>query len=221
MPHIHAADYLLHAANVLLIIAYLVRDILWLRWFALASSVLAVPYYLLQPNTLWPPLAWSAVFVAINLFQIARIYVERRPVVLSVDEQKLYDMAFRSIRPREFVSLLLTGEWNDASPGQQVLTAGEPVSSVSIAISGEVEVLKEGRPLGVLEPGHVIGTASALAGDVSPIDASFTNRGRYVRWPLQALRGFLDKRPEVRAAVQRMASKDLAEKLEGAIAKQQ
>lgn len=38
-------------------------------------------------------------------------------MVLSKDEQKLYDLGFRSLRPREFVSLSLVGAWKSARPG--------------------------------------------------------------------------------------------------------
>jgi hypothetical protein len=37
--------------------AYSVRDILWLRLFAVAASLIAIPYFLLQPATLWAPLS--------------------------------------------------------------------------------------------------------------------------------------------------------------------
>ena len=37
-------DYFVHAANVLLLVAYSVRDILWLRLFAVAASLIAMPY---------------------------------------------------------------------------------------------------------------------------------------------------------------------------------
>jgi hypothetical protein len=45
-------NYFIHAANVLLLVAYTVRDILWLRLFALASSLIAMPYFALQPTPL-------------------------------------------------------------------------------------------------------------------------------------------------------------------------
>ena len=57
-------DYFIHAANILLLIAYSVRDVLWLRLFAVAASLIAIPYYVLQPTMLWAPLAWSVVFAA-------------------------------------------------------------------------------------------------------------------------------------------------------------
>src|SRR5262244_725007 len=114
----HFAEYLVHFSNVLMLVSYSVRDILWLRWFAVAAALTNIPYFLWQRDVLWPPVLWPLVFTTINLFQIARIYLERRPVVLSDDEQRLYDMGFRSLRPREFVSLVLAGEWKNAAKGE-------------------------------------------------------------------------------------------------------
>ena len=215
----HAADYLVHFSNVLMLVAYSVRDILWLRWFAVAAALTNIPYFLLQPSTLWPPVVWALVFTSINLYQIVRIYLERRPVVLSRDEQTLYDMAFRSLRAREFVSLALIGEWKTAAAGDRVLTQGQTVSSVCIAISGTVRVQREGREVGVIEPGRLIGTTLALTGDPSPFEGTFTGAARYLCWPLHSIRSFLDRRPELRMTLQGLVNRDLAGKLGQALAR--
>lgn len=86
---IHRTDYLVHFSNLLLLVSYSVRNILWLRWFAVAAALTNIPYFLYQPSILWPPILWAGVFTSINLYQIWRIYMERRPVVLSRDEQTL------------------------------------------------------------------------------------------------------------------------------------
>jgi CRP-like cAMP-binding protein len=210
----HSLDYLVHFSNLLMLAAYSVRDILWLRWFAVAAALTNIPYFLLQGTVLWPPILWALVFTAINLYQIARIYLERRPVVLSPDEQKLYDLGFRSLRPREFVSLSLVGEWKNAEPGERVLTEGEPVSSLCIPITGSADVRKQGERIGALRPGDIIGTALALTGDPSPVEVTFTEPARYMRWSLASLRSFIDKRPDMRAMLQRLVNRDLAGKLE-------
>src|SRR5262245_7267025 len=142
--NVQPADYLVHFSNVLLLVAYSVRDILWLRWFAVAAALTNIPYFLVQGTILWPPVLWALVFTAINLYQITRIYMERRPVVLSPDEQKLYDLGFRSLRPREFVSLALVGEWQSAQPGEKVVSEGESVSQVCVAISGSADAYRKG-----------------------------------------------------------------------------
>ncbi len=211
---IHALNYLVHFSNILLVVSYSVRDILWLRWFAVAAALTNIPYFILQDTVLWPPVLWALVFTAINLYQIVRIYLERRPVVLSQDEQKLYDLGFRSLRPREFVSLSLVGEWKDAEPGERVVTEGEPVSSLSIPITGSADVHRRGERIGALTPGHIIGTALALTGEPSPIEVTFTEPARYMRWSLPSLRRFMDTRPDLRVTLQGLVNRDLAGKLE-------
>jgi hypothetical protein len=211
---IHAIDYLVHFSNVLLLVAYSVRDILWLRWFAVAAALTNIPYFLFQDAVLWPPVIWALVFTAINLYQIARLYLERRPVVLSDDERKLYDLGFQSLRPREFVSLLLAGEWKSANAGERIMAEGQPVSCLCISISGSANVRKQGRRIGELRPGHIIGTALALSGDPSPVEVTFSEAARYMRWSLPSLRTFMDKRPDLRATLQRLVNRDLAGKVE-------
>jgi hypothetical protein len=92
-------DYFIHCANVLLLVAYTVRDILWLRVFALASSLIAMPYFALQPKPLWEALGWSALFAVINLFQSWRLFVERRPVKLTAEEEHVHQLIFRDLPP--------------------------------------------------------------------------------------------------------------------------
>ena len=211
--NIQPADFLVHFSNVLLLVAYSVRDILWLRWFAVAAALTNIPYFLIQGTILWPPVLWAMVFTAINLFQIARIYLERRPVVLSPDEQKLYELSFRKLRPREFVSLLLAGAWKDGAPGERILAEGQRAESICIPIEGSVEVTRRGESLGDFGPGDLIGTALVLTGEPSSVEARVKETARYMCWPLPSLRTFLEKRPELRVTLQELVNRDLARKL--------
>ena len=213
--HIQPLNLLVHFANVLLLISYSVRSMLLLRWFAVASAFTVIPYYLAQENVLWPPVFWAMVFSAINVYQIARLYAERRPAALSPDEQKLYDLGFQALRPREFLSLALLGEWKTATAGDRLLAEGERVAAVRIATTGVVA--RQGQSLALMKPGQIVGTALALTDTPSPVSASFVESGRYIEWPLEQLRAFLDRRPELRLALQRHVSQDLARKLELAL----
>lgn len=217
MP-LNPVDWLVHGSNILLLLAYSVRDILWLRWFAVAAALTNMPFFLLQETVLWPPVMWAGVFTVINLVQIWRIYLERRPVVLSAEEQALHDLAFRDLRPREFLRLAMLGEWADAPEGTQVLRTGEPVEEVGIAIRGQVALRRGTETIGELAPGQMIGVTMALTGEPSPADAVFATPGRYMRWRLPALRAFLDRRPEMRTAVRALIQQDLAHKLHGKVA---
>jgi CRP-like cAMP-binding protein len=134
--------------------------------------------------------------------------------VLSPDERRLYEVGFKALRPREFVSLLLAGEWRDAKPGERIVEHGRAIERIAIPIAGAVEVSRHGQRLGEMKPGEVVGLGLAVSGEAPSFDATFTEAGRYMSWPLPSLRMFLDKRPDLRVALQRLASHDLATKLE-------
>jgi len=79
-------------------------------------------------------------------------------------------------------------------------------------------VRKENRPLGILEPGHIIGTALALRGVPSPVEVTFIAPARYMSWPLPSLLAFMDRRPDLRVALQSLASHDLTRKIDRLLA---
>jgi len=69
---------LFHAANVLLLLGYSLSDVLWLRLLAAASSLIVIPYFVLQPTPMWTAIGWNAVLAAVNLVHSWRLLVERR-----------------------------------------------------------------------------------------------------------------------------------------------
>jgi CRP-like cAMP-binding protein len=207
-------NYLVNFSNLLMLASYSVKDILKLRWFAVAAALTNIPYFLLQREVLWPPVFWALVFSVINSYQIWRIYMERRPVALSPDEQTLYDMGFHALRPRDFVRLVMAGQWKNAAAGDAILTEGQPTTSISIPIAGSVRIRRHGTDVGDLKPGHVLGTAAALTGQPAHVDASFNTPGRYINWPVMNVETLLNRSPELRQIIQGMVNKDLAAKVE-------
>ena len=99
-------DVLISVANVIYLFSYSVRDILWLRILTVVGALLLLPYYYLQPVPLWAAIAWNLVFIAINVFWIAKLLSERRPVQLSDDEKRLYRLALRNLNPRDALNLV-------------------------------------------------------------------------------------------------------------------
>ena len=125
-------DYFIHAANVLLLVAYSVRDILWLRLFAMGASVISIPYFLLQPTVLRAPLVWTVVFAGINLLQSWRLFIERRPVQLSPEEEEVRRLVFGDLPHRKVLQVLSIGSWTTAPAGRDSSCAGRsPTRSCS------------------------------------------------------------------------------------------
>jgi hypothetical protein len=206
-------NYFIHAANALLLVAYSVRDILWLRLFALVASLIAIPYFILQPTTLWAPISWSALFAAINLFQSWRLFVERRPVKLTSEEEDIRRLVFRDLPPRKVLQVLSIGSWDTVETGARLLEHGKRVETASLIVHGKVRIMKEGFVLGDLGRGDIVGSALLLAGSPADVDAVVVEEVRAIHWEIATLVRYLAANPETRIVMQQHLVTDLVRKL--------
>jgi hypothetical protein len=207
-------NWFIHGANILLLVAYSVRDVLWLRLFAVASALVAIPYFLLQPEPLWAALAWSALFAVINSFQSARLILERRPIKLTPEEEKVRQLVFRDLPPRKVLQVLGIGSWTTSKPGEQLLTQGKLPEAISLIVSGKVQVKAGERVIGEFGPGDIAGSALLLTGAVANVDAVALEPVRCLRWEVETLERFLGANPETRSVMQQHLARDLAGKLQ-------
>src|SRR3954451_18719106 len=207
-------NYFIHAANLLLVVAYSVRDIMWLRLFAVASSLIALPYFVLQPTPQWAPIAWSLGFAGLNAFQSWRLYLERRPVKLTPEEEEVRRLAFPQLPPRKVLRLISLGSWTTAPPGERLIEHGIPASGIALVLRGTVRVSKDGRILGELGAGDIVGSALVLSGAPAEVDAVTVEPVRALRWDVATLQRYLEGDPETRIGLQRSLAHDLAAKLQ-------
>jgi hypothetical protein len=206
-------SYFLHAANILLLVAYSVRDILWLRLFAVAASLIALPYFILQPEPLWAPIIWSSVFAAINSFQSWRLFVERRPVKLTPEEEEIRRLIFPDLPSRKVLQILSIGAWTNVEIGERMLERGKSVEAISVIVRGKVRVTRNDRVFGEFVAGHIVGSALLLSGVTADVDAVVVEPVRCMRWEVEPLDRYLAANPETRIVLQKYLARDLAGKV--------
>jgi len=206
-------NYFLHAANILLLVAYSVRDVLWLRLFAVAAALISIPFFVLQPTTLWTPIIWSAVFAAINLFQSWLLILERRPVKLTPEEEEVRRLVFRDLPARKVLQVLNIGFWTNAGTGDRLIERGKVLEAISLVVHGKVQIFKGDRILGELSAGDIVGSAVLLSGVPSDVDAVVLEPVRAMRWEITTLERYLNLNPETRIVMLRHLARDLAGKL--------
>ena len=150
-----------------------------------------------------------AVAAGIGLYVVDRV----RPVRLSDDERSLYELAFQNLSARSFLEFVALGSWRDADAGDRLFAAGQELTEILILLSGSVSLRAGGETLGELGPGQLVGAAVALTGSASWGDAVVEERCRYLARPLDTASKALAKKPETRAALNNIVSRDLADKL--------
>ena len=205
--------YLLHVANAFSIVAFLVKDILWLRALSITGGVCMVTAYVARTPPMWDGAGWDALFVAINVVQIGLLVAARRPVRLTGDEQALYQATFRALTAREFKQLADRGIWQSMQTGTHFIEAGKELETVRVIASGEVEVCAGDRVLSRLGPGQFVGEMAFLSSEQPSVDVVAATDTRCLAWPAAALKQALTNDAELRAHVQTILGVDLARKL--------
>jgi hypothetical protein len=209
-------DALVHVANLLFLGSYSVRDVLWLRLLAVVAFTMLLPFNYYVPNgPLWAPIGWNVLFLGINLAQAWRLVLERRPVRLSFEQQRMYQASFSALRPRQFLALLAAARLDAHGHGQIIVEAGRPLEQLSLVADGSVRVEVDGREIAELGEGRFVGEMSYLTGEPPRACVIAGMTCRCVHWPVPALRRFLDANPETRAVMQNLLGADLARKLRG------
>ena len=198
-------DALVSVANVVYLFSYSVRDILWLRILTVVGATLLMPYYYLQTEPLWAPISWNLVFIAINIFWITKLFLDRRPVPFSDEERRLYQLAFRNMTERDAFTLFRMGVWSSQPAGTDLLTQGQRVNALSLIVEGEVGVEMDGTRVDTLGEGRFLGGIAFLTGDTdfaTPVTVKAVAPTRTVVWQFQELHAYLAKNAELQIAIE-------------------
>ena len=206
-------DYLVHVANVLYLFSYLMRDILWLRILTVVAASCLIPWFYFRPEPLLAPIYWNLLFTGINLWQIVVLLLERRPVHFLPHEQRLYEMVFRVLPPRDVKRLLGFAKWSEASPGERIVERNVWLDRLLLIYSGRVAVQLDDHRVTELHDGQFIGEMGFATEQRTSADVVAIAPTRYVWWPREALAHFLNDRVELRAAIELILGADLANKL--------
>lgn len=208
-------DSLIHLANIIYLFAFLVRDIFWLRILTVLASVFLVTYFYFLPEPLITAIYWNLAFTALNLYWITRLYLERRPVKLSEREEKLCELVFGTMTPREMITLLKLASWHEADVGECFLDQGAPLDRLMVIYSGKSCVWLDDRFVTELQPGQFIGGISYVTDEPSVVSVVASAPTCYVSWPKSKLKKFMQHHPELHSALKSSLAIDLTRWLKG------
>ncbi len=206
-------EALIHSANLIYLVSYVMRDILWLRVFTVIAAACLILYFYFLPNPLLTPVYWNILFIALNVFWIVRLLLERRPVQLTAEEKQLCELVFRLVSPREMISLLKIGKWKTAEANERLVAGGSELDVLMLIHSGQACLIVDGVKTQTVNPGQFMGSISFITDEIASADLVALEPTRYLQWKKSSLKRYLSKNPELHAAIQETLSIDLTEKL--------
>ena len=204
---------LVNLGYLLMLIALMVRDILWLRSILISGQLALAVVNIMTDNDFVA--FWMSVFVIINTVQVIRILRERRQIEIPSDLIDLYEEVFPVMTRREFLYFWQTGTIHNAH--NDLLTEeGECQKMLSLILSGTVSVVRDKHEIAELTRGSFIAEMSFLSGDPASADVIAKGEVQYISWAQEKLRRLKQLNPQLLIKIQSVLGKDLADKVKSA-----
>jgi len=200
----------LNASYGLIVIALLVRDILWLRSIIIVSELCMISYGLIVGNSMIP--LWNSVFLAINSIQVIRLLLERRPIQLPPELLIIYEKVFRIMSKREFLYFWNTGK-RFKEDDNYLCKEGEIQQELMLIISGEVIIEKLKKEITRLSTGSFVAEMSFLTSEPASADVKSNGCVEYIAWSQEQLKNLNHINPDLLIKIQVIIGKDLSSKL--------
>lgn len=209
-----SAALLIHIAFLGFAVAFIVRDVLWLRVLTiLAYTVLILRLSLATEPADGSLAMWYVAFIVINTGHAIWLVYERHLMRLSPLEQSLADVAFTALDRSTIKRLCRLGEWRDLSPSEQLTWRGESPDILGVVLSGEITVMQAGRAVARIGPGHFVGEMSFITGETATADTHAADEVRLLVWDQKALRRQCERDPKLRTALYTAFGPDLVAKI--------
>lgn len=201
-----------HLTYFLLIVSMLMRRMVWLRAFAVASGVTKVIYrafFVFDPVSV----LWETIFVLVNVGQLLLIWYYERHHRFTGAEQHFAENMPPGMDRATIRRLLRFARSRDVADGEVLTREDERVDHLLYVAAGEVRILHGDRIVATCHPGDYIGEmsfltdnpASATARAVGPVGLLAFERGK--------LRAAIDGDTALRRTLEAALSRNLAEKL--------
>lgn len=206
---------LYHSGQVMYLLAFLVRDMLWLRVLIVVAQTLLMPFFYCDESgePCWEPLAWGSLTIAINVVQITILLLQRNPVFLGEAELKLYRSKFRTLRVRDFMKLMAIAQWHRGQQTEAIIKQGDIVHQLWLLTDGLATVEVDQRRVTDIGAGEFVGEMSLLTGEPASATVMAHPGIEYVAWEAKDLRGLFASRPDMEGKFRAVLGADLVQKL--------
>lgn len=191
----------------LLLLSVLMRNISWLRTFAIASGTGRIIFE--DPVTAF----WETMLVTVNVAQLALIWWDNRKRNFSPATEQFLSTFEPKLGNAAAAALVKAGVWREAGPGAVLTTQGLPLNGLIYVSSGEVKIDVGGTQVGTCSTGDFLGEMTWQSGKPATGTATAATLVSYLVFDRKRLQRLLSKKPELKFALQTSFNHNLSQKL--------
>ncbi len=199
-----------HLAFGLIAFSFLVKDILWLRLVSILASAFGMAYnYFIPADPMWLAINWNFIFIAVNLYHIAVIIYEKRPIKMAPKDKELYETLFKELSPVEYLKITKIAEWKKFKAGETLIRESHMVTDLILIYNGTVDVNVKGDKVAELKDGQFVGEMSFLTEKSATADCVVKHDTECLMWKQPEFKDLLKRNPSLYYTIQGLLSNQL------------
>ena len=199
-----------HLAFGLIAFSFLVKDILWLRLVSILASLFSVFYNFYIPDQpMWLAINWNIVFVLVNLYHIAVLIYEKRPIKMEPKDKELYETLFRDLSPVDYLKISKVAQWKTYKSNEIIIRQEHLVPDLILIYNGTVDVLVGGKKVAVLKDGQFVGEMSFLTEKSATATCVVKHDTECLVWKQPEFKDLLKRNPSLYYTIQGLLSNQL------------
>lgn len=213
-------DFLLLLLGLLnygfLLLAFLTTKMMSLRIFTILSGSFGMLYYgytSFQERVMWVNLFWAGLFIIVNVIQFYLLVKASKQITLSPIEKEIYKKYFSELSEPDFYKLVSNGSIVDAEPGEKLTELNRNVHRLLFLISGEANVIINGKQVGQCSAGNFIGEFSFILDQPATATVVVNKAANYIMWMQEDLKKILSESPEMEHTIKKLLKSDLITKI--------
>lgn len=201
-----------HLAFGLIAFSFLVKDIMYLRILSILASLFSVFYNFAIPDTpMWLAINWNIVFVTVNVYHIAVLVYEKRPVKMKPKDRELYETLFNELSPVEYLKISKAAKWKKFKSGQKVIVENKPVNDLILVYNGTVDVVVDTKKVAELKDGQFVGEMSFLTGKDATATCIVKHDTECLVWKQPEFKSLLQRNPSLYYTIQSLLSSQISD----------
>ena len=203
-----------HLAFGLIAFSFLVKDILWLRLVSVLASLFSVFYNWVIPiEPMWIAIGWNFIFILLNLYHIAVIIYEKRPVQMSPKHKELYETMFKEMTPVEFLKITKIADWVHFKSGEVITQQKHAVETLNLIYNGTVDVAVDSKKVAELKDGQFVGEMSFLTEKPATATCITKHDTELLVWKQEQFKELLKRNPSLYFTIQSLLSAQVSNAL--------
>lgn len=202
-----------HFSYILIAVSYWLTDIFWLRVVAVGGLALEIVYFLMSGGDLRTGIGWDLVFIAINLYQLARLVQDRLSLRLPEKDRELLRKALTGLDDAKIARLLGAGALCDLPEGTTLAEENQALHKLYFLCAGRVAVTIGGRAVSQLEEGNFVGEVAFLTERPATATVITETSVRALVFDRDTLKKFFKNETEVAGLIYQLIGRELAHKI--------